>query len=216
MRFSIITITKGNSDGFNKTKQSVESQKYSNFEWVLIDGDIEPDNGIYDAMNRGINRAKGDYLIFMNAGDIFANENILLDISQYHADFIYGDSFEGNRYKKSKHHSKIKNGMITHHQSMVYRRAVIADLRYDETYSLAADYKFTVEFLWRCHSFYYLNHPLCVFEMGGVSQQNARTSRHQEMAIRRSLKISAPLTPYRQWMAQILKPIYLKIRMITQ
>ena len=200
MRFSIVTITKNNPVGFQKTKQSVELQSFSDFEWVVVDGDVEPDNGIYDAMNKGLNRAVGEYVIFMNAGDIFADENTLKHISKYKANFIYGDSVD----KKSKHISKIKNGMITHHQSMVYKRDVIGDLRFDETYSLAADYKFTIEFLRLCSSFQYLNHPLCVFEMGGVSQQNARASRHQEIKIRQELKISAPLTPYRQWAAQIV------------
>jgi len=198
--FSIITITKNNEIGFNKTKQSIESQSFYDFEWVVIDGDKEPDNGIYDAMNKGLDRVTGDYVIFMNAGDMFADENTLQIISKYNADFIHGDSVD----KKSKHVSKIKNGMITHHQSMIYKRDVIDDLRYDEHYSLAADYKFTLEFLGLSHSIQCINRPLCIFEMGGVSQQNVRASRHQEIAIRKELNISVPLTPYRQWAAQIV------------
>ncbi len=219
-RFSIVTITKDNPDGFNKTKQSIESQTYSDFEWIIIDGDVEPDNGIYDAMNKGLDRATGDYVIFMNAGDVFADDNTLLEISKYNADFIYGDAIEGDFIKKAKHHTKIKNGMITHHQAMIYKRDVIGDLRYDDVYSFAADYKFTIEFIKQSHSIQYIDKPLCIFEIGGVSQQNARASRHQEIAIRRELNISAPLTPYRQWAAQMIKKymplVYLKLRMITQ
>lgn len=218
MRFSIITITKDNEIGFQKTKQSIESQSFLDFEWVVIDGDIEPDNGIYDAMNKGLNRAVGDHVIFMNAGDVFADENTLEYISKYDADFIYGDAIENDFIKRAKHVSKIKSGMITHHQSMIYKRDVIGDLRFDETYSYAADYKFTLEFLNLSNSIYYINHPLCVFEMGGVSQQNAKASRHQEIQIRKELNISAPLAPYRQWAAQMLKIycpwVYLKLRMI--
>lgn len=219
-KFSIITITKNNKIGFNKTKQSVESQTYSDFEWVVVDGDVEPDNGIYDAMNKGLNRVRGDYVIFMNAGDMFADKNTLLDISKYSADFIYGDAIERGFIKRAKHHSKIKSGMITHHQSMIYRRSIISDLGFDETYSLAADYKFTTHFIDLSHSILYLNRSLCAFEVGGVSQQNACASRQQEIAIRKELKISAPLTPYRQWVAQMIKKympwLYLKISMIAK
>jgi len=205
MYFSIVTITKNNPNGFNKTRQSVESQSFSDFEWVVVDGDIEPDNGIYDAMNKGVNRAKGDYIIFMNAGDIFADNNTLDAISKHNADFIYGDAIELNFVKRAKPISKIKGGMITHHQAMVYKRSIINTLRFDENYSLAADYKFTLEFIKLSHSIYYIKLPLCIFELGGISQNNAKQSRLQEIAIRQELKIFAPLASYRQWFAQIIK-----------
>jgi len=221
MKFSIITITKNNPNGFQKTRQSIESQIYSGFEWVVIDGDVEPDNGIYDAMNKGVDRASGDYLIFMNAGDEFADDNVLSDISKYKADFIYGDSFEFGFLKKSKHHSDLHKGMITHHQAMIYRRSVIGDLRYDESYPIAADYKFTIEYLKRCRSFLKLNKPICIFEVGGVSQKKAKQGRIEQIQIRNELGVVNGLTPYRQWVGQIIKKtcptgVYLKIRVISQ
>lgn len=205
MRFSIITITKNNPNGFQKTKQSVESQTYSNFEWIVVDGEREPDNGIYDAMNKGVTRANGKYIIFMNAGDMFADKNTLCDVAKFEADFIYGDAIEGGFIKRAKPVSKINAGMITHHQAMIYKRDVIGDLQFDETYSLAADYKFTVEFLRLTNSIQYINQPLCIFEMGGMSQKNASESREQEIKIREELKIFSPFTPYRQSLAQVLK-----------
>ncbi len=211
MKLSIITITKSNPHGFAKTKHSVDSQTYSDFEWVVIDGDIEPDNGIYDAMNKGINRANGDYLIFMNAGDEFADEDTLLSILKYQADFIYGDAIEENYLKKSKHHTQITKGMITHHQSMIYRRSVIGDLRYDEKYIIAADYKFTIEYLGRCRSFLKLDMPICIFETGGVSQQNAKQGRIEQVQIRDELGLPNAATPYRQWVGQVLKAICPKL-----
>jgi putative colanic acid biosynthesis glycosyltransferase len=207
MLFSIITITKDNPVGFEKTKVSVNSQNFKDYEWIVIDGSIEPDNGIYDAMNKGIDRATGHYLIFMNAGDIFPNSEILSVIADYcPADFIYGDALEGNGFiKKARHHSKIARGLITHHQSMVYRREVVGSTRYDDHYPIAADYKFTIEHLRKSKNIAYVPQALCVFESGGVSQENAKQGRAEQIAIRKEMNISAPFTPFQQWMVQYLK-----------
>jgi len=201
MKYTIITITKNNPVGLKKTKQSIESQKFSDFEWVVIDGEKEPDNGIYDAMNKGIDRAKGEYVIFMNAGDQFVNAQVLEDIADYDADFIYGDSLG----KRSKHHNRIPYGMITHHQAMVYRRAVMGDLRYDEHHPIAADYKFTLDYIQKCRSFLRLDMPICIFESGGFSEQNTKQGRMEQIAIRKELGIRAPFTLYRQWVGQVVK-----------
>lgn len=220
MRFSIITITKNNPIGFEKTRASLHCQTYDDYEWVVIDGDVEPDNGIYDAMNKGIDRANGDYLIFMNAGDQFANENVLAMLAQYDAGFIYGDAMEGGFVKRSKHHAQIGGGMITHHQSMIYRRSVVNDLRYDEQYPIAADYKFTIEYTARCKSFLKMDMAICDYEMGGVSQINAKQGRIEQIKIRRELGMKKPLTFYRQWLTQMIRHycpnICLKIRMIAK
>jgi len=205
VRYSIVTITKNNPEGLRKTQQSVESQTYSDYEWIVIDGERELDNGIYDAMNKGITRAQGEYTIFMNAGDEFASPNILQDLSQYHADFIYGDAIEGGRVKRAKPVSKMKKGMITHHQAMMYRTKILKKLCYDERYNLAADYKLTLQFINLSRCIFYINKNICIFEMGGVSQRHAALSRQQESVIRQELGIFAPLTPYRQWVAQGVK-----------
>lgn len=212
MRFSIVTITKNNPLGFAKTKKSVYAQTFLNYEWIVIDGEVEPDNGIYDAMNKGIMRAKGDYVIFMNAGDMFADDQTLSRIVEHNADFIYGDAIEeGGFIKPAKHHSEIKYGMLTHHQSMVYKTEILKKLQYDERYSIAADYKLTLQFINLSHSIKYIKSPLCIFGNGGISQANTALARRQEIQIRKELGISAPLTPYRQWAAQMIKKYYPKL-----
>jgi len=206
--FSVITITRNNLDGLRRTHESIAAQSYTNYEWIVIDGashdgteaylkttnDLsvsEPDHGIYDAMNKGIDRAQGEYLIFMNAGDVFAEPNTLEQLSQnIDADFIYGDAREDASYKTARPHKKITYGMFTHHQSMIYKRATIGTLRYDINYKIAADYKFTLEFLQRAQKISYRPLPICIFEQGGLSQKQVRLGRIEQFSIRRAAGFS--------------------------
>lgn len=201
--FSIITVTKNNLSGLRRTDASIRAQTYQNYEWLIIDGAStdgtlghynpaisEPDSGIYDAMNKGITLASGDYLIFMNAGDVFAAGDTLEILSGHDADFIYGDARENGQMKPARH--DISHGMITHHQAMAYRRAAIGILRFDPAYSIAADYDFTWRFMQRSLSHLYIPIPVCDFESGGVSQANAARGRKEQFAIRRKMGCSHP------------------------
>lgn len=219
-QFSIITVTRNNLSGLRRTGESVLAQGFPGFEWIVIDGNSddgtraylegsgadfisEPDRGIYDAMNKGIDRATGDYLIFMNAGDGFSAPDTLQKIAaqitekNFDPDFIYGDSLEERpglppAYKPAKPINKSVFGMFTHHQAMLYRRAVLHGLRYDEAYKIAADYKFTLEFLERSKSSLYCPFPLCLFESGGVSQRRTALGRQEQFRIRRDLAVAHP------------------------
>lgn len=187
--FSIVTITRNNLDGFAKTHKSINGQICKDFEWIIVDGAStdgtldyirnnnleslcisEPDKGIYSAMNKGIDRAKGDYLLFLNAGDSLADIDILstlaMAINKHHPDFIYGDSLEECKsarpyYKKARNHKNFIWGMFTHHQAMLYRRAALNNLRYNEEYKIASDYEFTVRFLQKIHRIHYIPCAIC-------------------------------------------------------
>lgn len=147
----------------------------------------EADSGIYDAMNKGIDRARGDYVLFLNAGDQLATPETLyaLDLMLEGEDFIYGDSLESGHQKPARSHEHHRLGMFTHHQSMLYRRAVLGDLRYDTGYRIAADYKFTLEFMKRTQTRLYAPIPVCIFEPGGLSQNHTGLGRREQFRARR-------------------------------
>lgn len=212
--FSIVTVTKNNLRGLNATFESIKAQSCTYYEWIVVDGlsedgtkerlpslpahsTSEKDDGIYDAMNKGIQRAGGDYIIFMNAGDLFADPDILSTLSKAieaeRPDFIYGDALEtGGFYKKARPHEKIEWGMFTHHQAMLYRRELIADLRYDKSLKIAADYGFTAAFLKNARNVHYIPCAICIFEEGGVSQRQRRVGRQEQFHLRAANRICSP------------------------
>ncbi len=222
--FSIITITLNNFDGLQKTAKSIEKQSLNDYEWLVIDGESsdktldylrekrsktrsdkypftfisEKDDGIYDAMNKGISCAKGRYLLFLNAGDELASANILEQIkplTEKKPDFIYGDSLEPYKgklhYKTAKSHKNIEWGMFTHHQAMIYSRLLIRDLKmhYSLRYKISSDYDFTARFLRKAKKISYIKKPICIFEQGGISQKNAKLGRKEQYIIRENLEI---------------------------
>jgi glycosyltransferase involved in cell wall biosynthesis len=139
---SIITVVFNGAEHIEQTIKSVISQTYPNIEYIIIDGgsidgtlDIikkyennvdyfvsEPDRGIYDAMNKGIDLANGEWLNFMNAGDSFYNEEVLNKIFQYgrnykNIDIIYSDTFLNGKSPLVCN----KDNNVVIHQSMIYR-----------------------------------------------------------------------------------------------
>lgn len=184
---------------------SVLDQTYPRIEYVVIDGgstdgtvDVirafeeqlsvwisESDEGIYAAMNKGISKATGDYLIFMNAGDAFVDKHVVARFSDHvlrkgEAAILYGDSIEydcmGNRYLKCcRSHRYVWYGMFAHHQAIFFRRRDIADLLYRQDYVVAGDYAFVAEMLARGARAQMLEFPVCLYLQGGMSTK--RTGR---------------------------------------
>lgn len=227
--FTLATVTLNNLQGLEKTWNSIQSQSCEDFEWLVQDGassdeslnflknttaDIQSanDNGIYDAMNKLIERAKGDYILFLNAGDTLASAETLSIIAgelNKKTQFIYGDSLEEDEagqtyFKSARDHKKIALGMFTHHQAMLYRRDAIADLKYNEDYKIAADYDFTIRFLQKAKTVHYINEPICIFEPEGISQQQSHLGRTEQFKIRKKLKLCNPLQNHIITMLQTL------------
>lgn len=211
--FSIISVSLNNLPGLQKTDLSLKIQSFQDFEWIVMDGGStdgtaeylshtraswisKPDGGIFDGMNRGLARASGDYVIFLNAGDKLAFANTLARIYNFiksekrTPDFIYGDSLEGTDYKPARPHTDLKLGMFTHHQAMIYRRESLHGFCYDTRYTIAADYDFTAQALRTARHVMYFPLPVCVFEPGGVSQKQAGGGRMEQALVRHRQKIA--------------------------
>lgn len=203
-----------------RTKASVVNQTYQNFSWDIIDGgrdeetkkilaDLpprfrwfrQPDDGIYDAMNKGIENLSCDknvFVIFLNAGDCFARDDVLLTLSEIISkedtipDFIYGDALElyppSDVYKKkAKSSNSIEDGMFTHHQAMLFRSGLLGTMTYDTDYVIAADYKLTAQYLAKSQHIVYVDDAICLFETGGLSHKQSELGRREQARIRQEI-----------------------------
>lgn len=164
---SVVTVCYNAVNEIEKTILSVLNQTYDNIEYIVIDGgsndgsvDIikkyadciaywvsEPDRGIYDAMNKGIRAAKGEWVNFMNAGDRFENMGVLEQFSEYNLIYlkaVYGNTKfvtkQGVGYRTAKDVHYISKDMPTSHQSFFIRTEIAKEFRFDLKYKYAADY----------------------------------------------------------------------------
>ena len=201
IKISVVTVVFNGGDCIERTIKNILSQAYNNIEYIVIDGNssddtisivkkysvdkliVESDKGIFDAMNKGINAATGDYVIFMNCGDVFYDKNTLRNVvrsidKNILPDFIYGSSVElsvdmsQQYFKKSRSVYFVYYGMFAHHQAMLYKIDVISknNLLYDLKYPKAADYAFTAKFLKYAKNIVQLDEIIPIYLLGGVSQ----------------------------------------------
>lgn len=173
---SIVTITFNAAAVLPPTMESVASQTFTDFEHVIIDGASaddtllvarslgshslrilsEPDKGLYDAMNKGLAMARGEYVLFLNAGDTFHSPETLAlyaAASGPDTDIIYSDTDIVDTDRKFQHprHLKVPSlltrksfakGMLICHQAFMVRRSLAPS--YDTSYRFSADYDWTV------------------------------------------------------------------------
>ena len=197
---TIITPAYNVIDSITKTYASVMSQKNVEFEYIIVDGMsidnsielydswssnpkfkyfVEKDEGIYDAMNKGVRNSNGDYIIFMNAGDTFYNNNSIETVMSQPAivdyDIIYGDYYvhnarRRNGYRKAKKIVTLWKGMPTSHQAMIFKRKSLIPVFYDTNSGLAADHKLLIEKYIAGEKFLMLhNITIANYSGGGVS-----------------------------------------------
>ncbi len=199
MLFSIITVNRNDAEGLRRTFASVGLHAPEDSEYIVIDGassdgsveaieerdDLidawisEPDAGIYDAMNKGIARASGEFCLFLNSGDTLRPENGLGSFVDDGADIYYANavlSAGGRRtvtdYPRSIDANFFVSGMINHQNALV-RRSLFERLGpYDTRYPVCADWLFFLKAS-RAEKavFRFLEEPFVEFALGGASNK---------------------------------------------
>lgn len=197
---SIITVCL-DEPNLERTCESIVNQTFQDFEWIVIDGGSnaatlevfkkfkhrinyfvsEKDNGIYEAMNKGIMRSRGVWLNFMNAGDSFAANNILekthkamenfLDIDVLYGEVVYGYA-EGSPVSCTPQKNLLQHLYYStiHHQPSFIKRACFEKYGcYDTSLRVVSDYKFFILLCKNGAKFLHLNCVLAIMDMNGIS-----------------------------------------------
>ena len=173
-KVSVITTTYNDAANLAKIMEQVCRQTYENLEYLVIDGMstdgtqeiirryesddrvravFERDSGLYNAMNKGVTLCSGEYIIFMNSGDLFHDERVVADmVPHLHADLVYGNTLRRRvrGEQLEKYHGKYKlmwlllSGRMMSHQSLFTKTEIMRAFRFDERYRISADYDFVV------------------------------------------------------------------------
>lgn len=213
MKISIITINYNNREGLERTLASVRAQDTRNFEYLVVDGgssdgsldlilanqDLitgfvsEKDGGIYNAMNKGVAMATGDYCLFLNSGDVLHSPDVISRVlgCGSEADIIFGQVV--NVMPGGKRRLYVPEETMTllliiqtgiHHAGSFIKTALMRKYPYDESFRVCADRRFFVQALVidNC-SYHNLDFPVCDFEIGGVSTTQRATANAENRRI---------------------------------
>lgn len=235
MKFSIIVVCLNPGEKLKSTLYSIKAQTFKDYEVIIKDGgstdgsldilkemdglnvsvEVSPDKGIYDAMNQAVNLAIGEYIYYLNCGDVFSDENVLLDISKSDSkDIIYGNIFDKLTNSKVASNPSI-NGFacfrnVPCHQACFYKRELIIQHPFEIKYKIRADYE---QFLWCFYSalasMEYIDRIIAVYEGGGFSESkdNIKRSKEEHKEITSKYMRSKDIFRYKLILMLTLAPI---------
>ena len=218
-KFSIITVTYNAEKVLEDTIQSVIFQTYRNVEYIIVDGASkdhtleivnkyhnrinkvisEPDKGLYDAMNKGIQLATGDYLCFLNAGDKFHDSETLQKVvhtlkDQELPDVIYGETAIVDEEGHFLHMRRLsapeklnwksfKQGMLVCHQAFFARRELAIDNLYDLRYRFSADFDWCIRLMKKAKCLHNTRLTLIDYLNEGMTTKNHKASLKERFCI---------------------------------
>ncbi|PTB96808.1 glycosyl transferase [Marivirga lumbricoides] len=224
MKISIITVVFNNKETIRRAIESVLSQNYSNIEYLIIDGastdgtiDIinnyknkinkfisEKDEGIYDAMNKGIELATGDVVGILNSDDSYIDENSVSEIAKtfekYNPDSVFADVIMVKehdqkaivRYYSAKKFKlwHFRFGHMPGHATFFAKRELFDKLgKYDTKYKISADFDLLLRFLFVNRiSYKYIPKVLVRMSLGGVSTQGLSSIKQMNLELKHSLR----------------------------
>lgn len=212
-KLSIITINLNNALGLRKTIESVISQTFSDFEYIIIDGgstdgsiDVikeysdkitywvsEPDKGIYNAMNKGILKANGEYCLFLNSGDWLVDDLVTADFysENFKDDIILGNVLRVENgvitanIPRSKEELGFEHfywgGSLPHQSSFIKRKVFNIYGLYNESLKIASDFEFFIKTLVLHNASYnYFNRNISYYDLTGISSQKESEISHKK------------------------------------
>jgi len=213
MQLSIVTINLNHAVGLRRTIESVLCQSFDDFEFIVIDGAStdssaaviaeyrnyidfavsEPDKGIYSAMNKGIVKSKGDYILFLNSGDYLEDEVLERVFSEINDEMIvYGDFYTSKDGKRAGQcfvqpdELTMLNffGLSIQHNATFIRRSLFENELYDEHYRIVSDRFFFIQkiIIENC-TYKHLRFPVIYYELDGYASKEENQPLHlQEVA----------------------------------
>lgn len=240
-KFTIITVTYNAEKVLEDTIQSVVSQTYKNIEYILVDGAStdktlnivnkyrnhlhtvisEPDKGLYDAMNKGIRLATGNYLCFLNAGDTFHKNDTLQQMiysipPNELPDILYGETEivdnEGHfvRMRRLSAPQKLtwksfRKGMLVCHQAFFVRHTLVEP--YDPAYRFSSDFDWCIRMMKKAHIIHNTHLILIDYLEEGVTTQNHKASLKERFRI---------MVKYYGWSSTIIMHGWFTLRAILK
>lgn len=214
MKLSIITINYNNREGLERTIASVKNQLFKDYEWIVIDGGStdgsrelilanqerfafwcsEPDNGIFDAINKGISHASGQYISCMNSGDEYYSHDTLQRVfaTPLTADIVYGDWYQVFPDKRvfNSMPCPIDFSIFYYHnichQAMFVRTTALQEKGFDLSYGVVADYARWMEMFFAGATFHRVDVVICCYDMTGISSKG-KAGREECLRIRREI-----------------------------
>ncbi|MDD3412688.1 MAG: glycosyltransferase family 2 protein [Lachnospiraceae bacterium] len=202
-KITVITVCYNAEKSIGKTIESVKCQSYKNIEYIIIDGNSkdstlqkieehrgdlpiilisEPDHGIYDAMNKGVAISTGDYIHFLNAGDLYYDKDVINriveDIENEGADILYGNilyrylngNTETREYGRAcSRKIYFATGDCINHQAIFAKRELLTRMPFDLTYKICADRDWMMRVSKADSTFYACGRIICVYGLDGAS-----------------------------------------------
>lgn len=220
-KITVVTVTYNAEKFLKDCIESIIFQNYDNIEYIVIDGNSEDntleiinkywkrgliskyisekDNGLYDAMNKGINLANGDIISFLNADDLYFDNTVLKKVAQAFKkdiDFLYGDIVYIKRNKDEYFRywktgkldiNKLKYGWQIPHPSFFVKTSIAKKIMFNTKYKIAADHDFIIRVIKNYKKYDYINYPLVKMRFGGESTKNLKNMKNGNKEIKEIL-----------------------------
>ncbi len=212
-KISVITVVLNDKKHIESTIQSVIHQTFTDIEYIIIDGgstdgtlDVikkyekqisqlisEPDKGLYDAMNKGLRLASGEYVLFLNSGDkIFDNQTLEKIFQLPQADIYYGDAQivdeQGNvkglrrlRPPEKLSWKDLRKGMLVSHQAFIAKKSICPE--FDMKYKFSADYDWMIKVLKKASNIVNTKMIIVKYLDGGLTKKNLIKSLRERFEI---------------------------------